>query len=137
MKKEVGLNNFYYICNMRKESIIEMIDKRITDSYVQGIATSSIIEDMNTRIKNMSTVIKMEGLDLSILVQKEFDELDNENIKVRAKYSVFYIKHSTQRIKDLNWLDSKKKIFFSYSNSQIFKLIKLKEKLLVTHSMPF
>jgi hypothetical protein len=122
---------------MRKESIIEMIDKRITDSYVQGIATSSIIEDMNTRIKNMSTVIKMEGLDLSILVQKEFDELDNENIKVRAKYSVFYIKHSTQRIKDLNWLDSKKKIFFSYSNSQIFKLIKLKEKLLVTHSMPF
>ena len=122
---------------MRKESIIEMIDKRIIESYVQGIATSSIIEDMNTRIKNMSTVIKMEGLDLSILVQKEFDELDNENIKVRAKYSVFYIKHSTQRIKDLNWLDSKKKIFFSYSNSQIFKLIKLKEKLLVTHSMPF
>ena len=122
---------------MRKESIIEMIDKRIIESYVQGIATSSIIEDMNTRIKNMSTVIKMEGLDLSILVQKEFDELDNENIKVRAKYSVFYIKHSTQRIKDLNWLDSKKKTFFSYSNSQIFKLIKLKEKLLVTHSMPF
>lgn len=122
---------------MRKESIIEMIDKRIIESYVQGIATSSIIEDMNTRIKNMSTVIKMEGLDLSILVQKEFDELDNENIKVRAKYSVFYIKHSTQRIKDLNWLDSKKKTFFSYSNSQIFKLIKLKEKLLLTHSMPF
>ena len=122
---------------MRKESIIEMIDKRIIESYVQGIATSSIIEDMNTRIKNMSTVIKMEGLDLSILIQKEFDELDNEDIKVRAKYSVFYIKHSSKRIKDLNWLDSKKKTFFSYSNSQIFKLIKLKEKLLVTHSMPF
>jgi hypothetical protein len=122
---------------MRKESIIEMIDKRIIDSYVQGIATSSIIGDMNTRIKNMSTVIQMEGLDLSTLIQKEFDELDNEDIKVRAKYSVFYIKHSTQRIKDLNWLDSKKKTFFSYSNSQIFKLIKLKEKLLVTHSMPF
>ena len=122
---------------MRKESIIEMIDKRIIESYVQGLATSSIIGDMNTRIKNMSTVIQMEGLDLSTLIQKEFDELDNEDIKVRAKYSVFYIKHSTQRIKDLNWLDSKKKTFFSYSNSQIFKLIKLKEKLLVTHSMPF
>jgi hypothetical protein len=122
---------------MRKESIIEMIDKRIIDSYVQGIATSSIIEDMNTRIKNMSAVVKMEGLDLSILLQKEFDELDNEDIKVRAKYSVFYIKHSSKRIKDLDWLDSKKKTFFSYSNSQIFKLIKLKEKLLVTHSMPF
>ena len=122
---------------MRKESIIEMIDKRIIDSYVQGIATSSIIEDMNTRIKNMSTVIQMEGLDLSTLIQKEFDELDNEDIKVRAKYSVFYIKHSSKRIKDLDWLDSKKKTFFSYSNSQIFKLIKLKEKLLVTHSVPF
>lgn len=122
---------------MRKESIIEMIDKRIIDSYVQGISTSSIIEDMNTRIKNMSSVIKMEGLDLSILLQKEFDELDNEDIKVRAKYSVFYIKHSSKRIKDLNWLKSKKKEFFTYSNSQIFKLIKLKEKLLVTHSMPF
>ena len=36
---------------MRKESIIEMIDKRIIESYVQGIATSSIIGDMNTRIK--------------------------------------------------------------------------------------
>jgi hypothetical protein len=122
---------------MRKESIIEMIDKRIIDSYVQGISTSSIIEDMNTRIKNMSSVIKMEGLDLSILIQKEFDELDNEDIKVRAKYSVFYIKHSSKRIKDLNWLNSKKKDFFSYSNSQIFKLIKLKEKLLVTHTLPF
>jgi hypothetical protein len=122
---------------MRKESIIEMIDKRIIDSYVQGISTSSIIEDMNTRIKNMSSVIKMEGLDLSILIQKEFDELDNEDIKVRAKYSVFYIKHSSKRIKDLNWLNSKKKEFFSYSNSQIFKLIKLKEKLLVTHTLPF
>lgn len=122
---------------MRKESIIEMIDKRIIESYVQGLATSSIIGDMNTRIKNMSTVIQMEGLDLSTLIQKEFDELDNEDIKVRAKYSVFYIKHSSKRIKDLNWLDSKKKEFFSYSNSQIFKLIKLKEKLLVTHSMPF
>lgn len=122
---------------MRKESIIEMIDKRIIESYVQGLATSSIIGDMNTRIKNMSTVIQMEGLDLSTLIQKEFDELDNEDIKVRAKYSVFYIKHSSKRIKDLNWLDSKKKEFFSYSNSQIFKLIKLKEKLLVTNSMPF
>lgn len=114
-----------------------MIDKRIIDSYIQGHVTSSIIEDMNTRIKNMSNVIKMEGLDLSVLIQKEFDELDNENIKVRAKYSVFYIKHSIKRIKDLNWLDSKKKSFFGYSNSQVFKLIKLKEKLLVTHTLPF
>jgi hypothetical protein len=44
---------------------------------------------------------------------------------------------ATAPVLNLNWLDSKKKTFFSYSNSQIFKLIKLKEKLLVTHSMPF
>ena len=122
---------------MRKESIIEMIDNRIIESYVKGLRSSSIIEDLNTRIKNMSTVVKMEGLDISNLINLDFDVLDSTDIKVRVKYSIFYIKHSQMRINDISWLDSKKKDFHEYSNSQIFKLIKLREKLSIENSFPF
>ena len=122
---------------MRKESIIEMIDNRIIESYVKGLRSSSIIEDLNTRIKNMSTVVEMEGLDISNFINLDFDVLDSTDIKVRAKYSIFYIKHSQIRVKDIKWLDSKKKEFYKYSNSQIFKLIKLREKLSFKNSLPF
>ena len=122
---------------MRKESIIEMIDNRIIESYVKGLRSSSIIEDLNTRIKNMSSVVKMEGLDISNFINLDFDVLDSTDIKVRAKYSIFYIKHSQIRVKDIKWLDSKKKEFHKYSNSQIFKLIKLREKLSFKNSLPF
>lgn len=122
---------------MRKESIIEMIDNRIIESYIKGFKSNSIIEDINTRINNMSTVIKMEGLDISNFINLDFDILDATDIKVRAKYSIFYINHSMRRIKDINWLDSKKKDFSKYSNSQIFRLIKLKDKLSIENSLPF
>lgn len=126
---------------MRKESIMEMIDKRIIESYVNGFTSLSIIEDIATRVANMSRVIKDEGFDVDDFIDLEFEELESEDFqkeklpKTRVKYTIFYIKHSKKRIDDIIWLDSKKKSFQRFSNSQIFKLIKLKEKLLVT--LPF
>jgi hypothetical protein len=126
---------------MRKESIMEMIDKRIIESYVNGFTSLSIIEDIATRVANMSRVIKDEGFDIDNFIDLEFEELESEDFqkeklpKTRVKYTIFYIKHSKKRIDDIIWLDSKKKLFQKFSNSQIFKLIKLKEKLLVT--LPF
>ena len=121
---------------MRKDSIINMIDKRIVESYNQGLSTDSIIKDIAIRVKNMSVVIKNEGLDIDELIKMDFDLLEKEEIKVRAKYSVFYIKHSTKRINDLKWLDSKKLNFWRYSSSQAFNLVKLKDKLSVENSVP-
>jgi len=120
---------------MRKESIMEMIDKRIIESYVNGFTSLSIIEDIATRVANMSRVIKDEGFDVDDFIDLEFEELESEDFqkeklpKTRVKYTIFYIKHSKKRIDDIIWLDSKKKLFQKFSNSQIFKLIKLKEKL--------
>ena len=120
---------------MRKESIMEMIDKRIIESYVNGFTSLSIIEDIATRVANMSRVIKDEGFDVEDFIDLEFEELESEYFqkeklpKTRVKYTIFYIKHSKKRIDDIIWLDSKKKLFQKFSNSQIFKLIKLKEKL--------
>ena len=120
---------------MRKESIMEMIDKRIIESYVNGFTSLSIIEDIATRVANMSRVIKDEGFDVDDFIDLEFEELESEDFqkeklpKTRVKYTIFYIKHSKKRIDDIIWLDSKKKSFQRFSNSQIFKLIKLKEKL--------
>ena len=56
---------------------------------------------------------------------------------VRAKYSVFYVQHTHKRIKDLDWLLLNKSKFKKYSNSQVFNLIKLKEKLSIDNSCPF
>ena len=120
---------------MRKESIMEMIDKRIIESYVNGFTSLSIIEDIATRVANMSRVIKDEGFDVDDFIDLEFEELESEDFqkeklpKTRVKYTIFYIKHSKKRIDDIIWLDSKKESFQRFSNSQIFKLIKLKEKL--------
>ena len=120
---------------MRKESIMEMIDKRIIESYVNGFTSLSIIEDIATRVANMSRVIKDEGFDVDDFIDLEFEELESEDFqkeklpKTRVKYTIFYIKHSKKRIDAIIWLDSKKKSFHRFSNSQIFKLIKLKEKL--------
>jgi hypothetical protein len=48
-----------------------------------------------------------------------------------------YIKVCAQRVKDLDWLIKNKYKFPKIPNSQVFKLIKLKEKLSIENALPF
>lgn len=127
---------------MKKENIVEMIDKRIIQSFVDGNSYQVVLDELNTRAKNMIDVIESQKLDLNKLLDIEFDQLSaadfsDEKISVtRIKYTTFYIKHSLKRIEDLKWVEKNKPLFPHLSKSQVFKLLKFKEKL-QEDSLPF
>jgi len=112
---------------MKKESVMSFIDRRISESLVDGIAITIIQKDIDTRAKNMARSFFKE------MSEEEFEKVlltDLEKIESsRLKYVSFYVVHARQRILDLNWLMNNKRKFPRLSNSQIFNLIKLKEKL--------
>jgi len=60
---------------MRKESIIEMIDKRIVDNFVNGYSQDWIIDDLNSRIGKMTDFVKLQNID----VNTDWDKLTDED----------------------------------------------------------
>lgn len=120
---------------MRKENIIEMIDKKIIESFINGISIYSIQEYLEDKIIFMSDFIEKQGIDLEELINIDFDVLSTEDFKdkklvsSRNRYTAFYIKHSRKRLLDLYWIIDNHKKFPHLSKSQVFKLVKLKEKL--------
>lgn len=115
---------------MKKSSVSDFLDRRIRQSMVDGFPIACIKQDIETRYKNMSKSLSKD------LTEFQFEELlkgDLDNIKSsRVKYTAFYVFHARKRIEDLNWMLIYKSRFPKLSNSQIFNLIKLKEKLLPT-----
>lgn len=105
------------------------VDRRIYQSMIDGFSIMSIKQDIETRYTNMSTVLSK---DMPI---GEFEELlkgDLEKIESsRIKYTAFYVRHARKRLSDLDWLVTNKSRFPKYSTSQIFNLIRLRDKLSV------
>jgi hypothetical protein len=63
--------------------------------------------------------------------------MPSENIvPLKTRYQVIYINHCIQRIKDLDWIVNNRNIFPKLNRSQLFKLLKLKEKLSLKKSIP-
>jgi hypothetical protein len=117
---------------MTKEKIYDMVDRKIIAAFVEGYSIGAIQSDLKVRIKNFTKTIERDV---------NFDEVYNqefEDIKViRHRYGITYIKQCQKRINDLNWILDKKPKFRRYSNSQFFKLIQFKEKLLFNDGLPF
>ncbi len=120
---------------MRKESIIEMIDKRIIENFVNGYSPEFIITDIQSKTDKMSDFITNQGIDLEKFIDMDFDVLTDDDFSkdklpmTRTKYTVYYVKQSRKRIKDINWIIENCKRFPHLSKSQVFRLIKLREKL--------
>lgn len=113
---------------MKKESVMAFVDRRVYDSMVEGFPIACIKKDIETRSMNMS-----RGLFIKDITPDEFEELlktDLEKIQSsRIKYTAFYVQHARKRIVDLDWILANKSKFPRLSTSQVFNLIKLKEKL--------
>lgn len=107
---------------------MNFIDRRIYDSMVEGFPVLCIRQDIETRSINMS-----RGLFLKDITVDDFEELlktDLEKIQSsRIKYTAFYVQHARKRLVDLEWIITNKSKFPKFSTSQVFNLIKLKEKL--------
>jgi hypothetical protein len=116
---------------MKRESVTSFIDRRILQNMQDGFPINIIKKDLDVRYKNMSRGI------LNDMTVDEFEEVllsDLETIQnSRVKYTSFYVSHARKRMADLDWITSKKDKFPTLSTSQIFNLIKLKEKLAPSH----
>ena len=120
---------------MKKEQIINMIDKKIIQSFSEGLVVSVIQEELVNKKESFIKVVQSHKEDFTL---EKILTTDWETVgPIRAKYSLFYVQHADKRIKDLDWLLLNKSKFKKYSNSQVFNLIKLKEKLSIDNSFPF
>jgi hypothetical protein len=111
---------------MDKNRIHDMFDRKIAESFRDGFSVGAIQSDLRIRIKNFTNTITKDGVSIDDLKEKDFSEIQ----PIRHRYGITYIKHCQKRIVDLNWIIYNKPRFRGNSNSQVFKLIQFKEKLL-------
>lgn len=123
----------YYLCRMKRDSVIAFLDRRITSDMVEGKALLSIKDDLCIRVRNMKTSISNEKDKIlhleNISINEVIDNIDEYEVPLRMKYLSFYVSHAQKRATDMDWIMRNKKKFSKFSNSEIFNLIKLKEKL--------
>ena len=122
---------------MKAESVFNMIDKKIIEHLVDGHAIRFVQKDLNDKMNKFCDNIRQADAkaDVLKLLTMETDQITPS----KTRWQVIYIKVCSQRIKDLDWLVKNKYKFPDRSNSQVFKLIKLKEKLSKENAvlMPF
>ena len=112
---------------MKAESVFNMIDKKIIEHLVEGHAIRFIQQDLNDKMNKFCENIRQADKNADVL---KLLTMETENITPsKTKWQVMYIRVCSQRSKDLDWLIKNKHKFPGRSNSQIFKLIKLKERL--------
>jgi hypothetical protein len=120
---------------MKTESVFNMIDKKIIEHLVEGHAIRFIQQELNDKMNKFCDNIKQADKTADVL---KLLMMETETITPsKTKYQVMYIKVCAQRVKDLDWLIKNKHKFPGRSNSQVFKLIKLKEKLSIEKAIPF
>jgi hypothetical protein len=120
---------------MKAESVFNMIDKKIIEHLVEGHAIRFIQQELNDKMNKFCDNIKQADKTADVL---KLLMMETETITPsKTKYQVMYIKVCAQRVKDLDWLIKNKHKFPGRSNSQVFKLIKLKEKLSIENAIPF
>jgi hypothetical protein len=120
-----------YICKMDKERINSMVDKRISEAFRCGDSISVVQSDLRLRVRNFTITVTKDHK-LEDLMDLSWEEIPT----LRVRYGTFYIKHALKRIDDLDWMYKSTKLN-RYSNSEIFNLIQLKEKLSFENSVPF
>lgn len=118
---------------MKRDNVIAFLDRRITSELVEGKALLAIKDDLCIRVRNMRTAISNEKDKLIHLenttLNTIIDNIDEYEVPIRMKYLSFYVSHAQKRAKDMDWIMLNKNKFSKFSNSEIFNLIKLKEKL--------
>ena len=128
---------------MTRQDVENMIDRKIKECLVEGHSIHSIISDLRIRVTNMMKVLQQEGVDFEELCKRDFSQLTVDDFKIgnikstRARYTVFYVKHSLKRIETMVWVSENAKKFTFQPKSKVFGLYLLKEKLSQENALPF
>jgi hypothetical protein len=120
---------------MNRDSVLNMIDKKIVASLVEGHSIRYIQQELDDKMHKFAGNIKDSDKNIDLLKLLSMDV--NTISPTRTRYQVIYIKECGKRIKDLDWLLKNKYKFPKLSSSQVFNLIKLREKLSEENAIPF
>ena len=120
---------------MNKERIAEMIDRNIVTKLSEGHAIPIVKDELSQKMNKFASNVKES--DKNIDLYKLLISDPNTITPTKTRYQIIYINHCAQRIKDLDWVSKNKINYPLLSRSQVFKLLKLKEKLSVENALPF
>lgn len=117
---------------MREDSIHNTIDHKILELFSDDMEIPQIQNYLKIKIRDFTSIFEKYGdTDVEALTKLNFDQL----YPTRTKYGITYIKHSSKRIMDLDWVVENKWKFLHLSDSQVFKLVKLKDRLTANPSV--
>ena len=125
------LNNLFYqifihiFATMDKSRINDMVDRKITEAFRNGVSIGAVKSDLIVRMNNFKKTIIKDNVDIADLYDKEFSDIP----QIRHRYGITYIKQCEKRLKDLDWILANKYKFSHFPNSKIFKLVQFKEKI--------
>jgi len=125
------LNNLFYqifihiFATMDKSRINDMVDRKITEAFRNGVSIGAVKSDLIVRMNNFKKTIIKDNVDIASLYDKEFSDIP----QIRHRYGITYIKQCEKRLKDLDWILTNKYKFSHFPNSKIFKLVQFKEKI--------
>jgi hypothetical protein len=120
---------------MNKQRIADMVDRNIITSLGEGHAIQYIKEELGQKMNKY--VENIRQYDKSVDVLKLLLSDPETITPTRTRYQIMYINQCKQRVKDLDWVAKNKSKFPKLSRSQVFKMIKLKEKLSEENALPF
>jgi hypothetical protein len=110
---------------MDKSRINDMVDRKITEAFRNGVSIGAVKSDLIVRMNNFKKTIIKDNVDIADLYDKEFSDIP----QIRHRYGITYIKQCEKRLKDLDWILANKYKFSHFPNSKIFKLVQFKEKI--------
>lgn len=111
---------------MKPEKVEEAVDRNIINFLSSGKGLIDVYYMLGEKIE------KFSKKDFFLDVTKSYIIFNWDSIKIRSKYSSYYVICSKKRKSDIMWLLSNEKFKSSFKNLsdyQLFKLLKLKEKL--------
>lgn len=123
-----------------KYRIQSIIDKEILRCFDIGLTLTGIIDELEKKSNRMMQNIDRDKMDLRPIFPALYNGanvFDLPGVSTKLKYYYTYIKHTQKRIDDMKWIIINKKKFPLLSNSQIFKLLELRDKLSKENSLPF
>lgn len=120
---------------IKYNNVANLVDKNITQK-LNELCILDLVSELSERVQKFKGIIKANYPEIdvkAVLERKDYALIEAS----RLRYNVMYIHHCNKRIKDLRWMVQTRYRFYNYKNTQIFNLIKLKEKLSVENSLPF
>lgn len=113
---------------MKYESVKRLIDKNILDKLSE-VTLLDLIDDLKARVEKFKMIIKRDyDIDFESTIGSNIDDFEQS----RLRYNLYYIEHCTIRIDNFKWIIRNRLKFHKWTSKQVFNLLLLKEKLLIT-----